>query len=92
VTTCTFPTYYTTYLPERVFGQLHRSVPWLLCQPLAYDGNKYVVCDVHAPEGVVRMTIKAGYLFRAVSFAELEVLEVDYETFSKYESGQEIPQ
>lgn len=89
---CTSPEYYTTYLPESIFGDLHKTVPWLLCQPLAYDGNKYVVCDVHAPQGVVRMTIKAGYIFRTVSFAELEVLEVDQETFIEYECAQETQQ
>jgi hypothetical protein len=91
MTTCTSPIYYTTYIPESVFGKLRETVPWLLCRPLAYDGTKYVLCDVQAAQGFVRMTIKAGYIFRAMSFAELESLEVDYETFSKYESGQERP-
>lgn len=79
------PIYYTTYLPESIFGDLHKIVGWLLCDPIAYDGNKYVVCDVHAPQGVVRMVIKAGYIFRTISYAELEPLAVNLDEFLKLE-------
>lgn len=83
------PKYFTDY-PVAQLGDIpHHAAPFRPCLPIAYDGDKYVVCDVRGGGATCRITIKSGYIKRTrsknprsvVKHRHLLHLEVDVHAF-----------
>jgi hypothetical protein len=88
--------YFTDY-PVAEFGDLpHQPAPYRPVTPLAYDGNKYVVCAVSDQTQTVRITIKSGYLSRTrsdnpkarVKHRHLARIEASFERFLQTQAGE----
>lgn len=88
--------YFTDYPVEEFGDQPHQPAPYRPCKPLAYDGNKYVVCDVRDQGSTARITIKSGYISRtrsdnpktSMKHRHFEKIEVSFETFLQIQSGE----
>ncbi len=87
--------YFTDYPVEQFGDRPHHAAPFRPCVPIAYDGDKYVVCDVKERGTSCRMTIKSGYIKKTRSKNPKSVakhrhvrhLEVDADTFWALEEG-----
>lgn len=87
--------YFTDYpveqLGDRPYHESFKPAPFRPCTLLAYDGDKYVVCDVKEGGKSYRITTKSGYVKKTrsknprsvVKHNHLLHLEVDLDTFWK---------
>jgi hypothetical protein len=82
--------YFTDY-PILVLGDAPGKYAQLReVELIAYDGDKYVICQVTGNNGSARAMLKSGYIFaRATGLlllrdlwqSELDAIKVDYSTF-----------
>ncbi len=88
--------YFTDYPVEQFGDRPHHAAPFRPCVPIAYAGDKYVVCDVKEGGTSCRMTIKSGYIKKTrsknpksvVRHRHLLHLEVDLDTFWALQDGE----
>ncbi len=92
-----FTDYPVEQFGDRPYYETFKFPPFRPCVPVAYDGDKYVVCDVKEGGASSRVTIKSGYIKKTrsnnpksmVRHRHLLRLEVDLDTFWAFEKGGE---